>query len=317
MRWSTSIVASLVASLAFVLSVGACTESGDSPVGSLDIPLQQVGGDGALYHLSAVFQIDGPGGSQIVDAVDFRSSVTLELPPGPTSITLIDGWTLERSTDFGATFSPVSAVLGTINPLGVRMTANFSTSVVFEFLVRNPNGQLAISFGVTLHPRELAGGVTVTTGTGDYAGYTDTRFDFANYHKLGALDRITLVDGTKMLQFTADATAIEFFNDPIGTLAGPVAASMMGARLQYQIKAKPDGTQEIVGSLSSGVDPFARLTFGPHTMRVAHLPLDEDGFPTDVAFIEPVVEFTFHASPGGIEATLTGSLRLRVIPVSN
>src|SRR5216117_2905217 len=101
--------------LRLALSLAACavtaagcataSDSGsDGEVGTVVIPLQQTGGDGALYHLSAQFQIDGPAGTQIIDASGGDPSVTLTLPPGINSITLLDGWTLERSADFGATF---------------------------------------------------------------------------------------------------------------------------------------------------------------------------------------------------------------------
>jgi hypothetical protein len=313
-----SSVLSLALSLAVVAlcASGCATASGpDAEHGTLEIPLQQSGPDGALYHLSATLQIDGPGGTQIIDATGFQESITLTLPPGLTNVTLLDGWTLERSVD-GITYAPVSAVLGTLNPFGIRVLANFSDTLVFQFIVRQAIGQVTVSFGVTLHPRLLAGGMIVDTGTGDFAAYTGARLDYAIYHD-ATLDRLTLGDGTKQLVLSSGALAAEFFNDPVGILTSTIGPSMTGASFQYHFDAKPDGTQEITGELRNSVVPFPRLTFGPHTLQSSRLPLDADGFPTDVLFSESGVPFTLNLSAPGVDPTITGTLLFRSVPVSN
>jgi hypothetical protein len=302
------------------LAAAGCATASDSgtdgEVGTVVIPLQQGGADGALYHLSAQFQIDGPAGTQIVDATGGDPSVTLILPPGLNAITVLDGWTLERSIDGGASFTPVSAVLGTQNPAAIRVLANFSDTLVFEFIVRQATGSVTISFGVTLHPRELAGGMIITAGTGDFAPYAGVRPDYAFYHDAGA-ERLTLPDGTKRLQLTSGAFAAEFFNDPIGLLTGTIGPSYTGGFAQYHFDAKPDGTQEIAGEIDSGNVPFPVMTFGPFTLVFNRLPLDADGFPTDVFFNEANVPFNIDVFFPSGEATLTGTLRFRSIPVSN
>lgn len=307
-------------SIAFLAPLASgCASASDAQTefGTVQIPLQQRGTDGALYHLSATFQIVGPGGTQLVDATDFQPSVTLSLPPGITSVQVLDGWVLERSLDNGATYAPVSALLGTANPFAVRVLANFSDTLTFQFIVRNPSGDLTIGFGVTLHPRELAGGMIIDTGTGDFTPYARARVDYAIYHDLSNLERINLVDGTKQLLFTSGAVAGEIFNDSMGLLSGTVAPGFAGGFLQWHIDAKPDGTQELTGELDGATDPFPVLTFGPYTLQFNRLPLDADGFPTDVFFNESLVPFTLTAFFATGDATLTGTLRFRSIPVTN
>jgi hypothetical protein len=296
---------------------GCATASGpESELGTVVIPLQQAGADGALYHLSAQFQIDGPAGTQVIDATGFEPSLTLTLPPGINTVTLLDGWTLEKSADFGDTYTPVSALLGTVNPLGIRVLANFSDTLVFQFIVREATGQVMVSFGVTLHPRELAGGMIIDTGTGDFAPYTGARVDFAIYHD-ATTQRATALDGTKQLVFSSGALATEFFNDTAGLLTGTIGPAMTGGFALYHFDAKPDGTQEIAGEIDGANTPFPVMTFGPFTLVFTVLPLDPDGFPTDIFINEPNVPFTLEAFFPSGDATLTGTLRFRNVPVSN
>jgi hypothetical protein len=317
---SSSVLRLAFSLAACALAAAGCATASDSgsdgEVGTVVIPLQQTGVDGALYHLSAQFQIDGPAGTQVVDATSGDPSVTVILPPGLNAVTLLDGWTLERSFDGGASFTPVSAVLGTQNPLGVRVLANFSDSIVFQFIVRQATGSLTISFGVTLHPRELAGGMIITSGTGDFAPYTGARPDYAFYHD-AFIERLTLPDGTKRLQLSSGAFAGEFFNDTIGLLTGTIGPSYTGGFAQYHFDAKPDGTQEIAGEIDGGNTPFPVMTFGPFTLVFTVLPLDPDGFPTDVFINEPNVPFTLEAFLASGDATLAGTLRFRNVPVTN
>ncbi len=305
-------VATSLASLA-----SGCATTPDQELGTVEIPLQQRGPDGALYHLSATFQVSGPGGSQVVDGNGDSPSVTLSLPPGITTVELLAGWTLARSFDEGATFTPVSALLGTQNPFTLRVLANFSDTVVFQFLVRDPAGQVTISFGVTVQPRGLLGGMIINAGTGAFAGYAGRRLDYAIFHNLAEVEHVNLADGSKDLVFHAGASATEFFNDPLGLLAGAIGPSLTGALLNYDIAARPDGTQVLTGELDGLNDPFATLTFGPYTFQFGNLPLDADGFPTDVFFQESPVLFTLTAFFPTGDATISGELRFRSVPATN
>jgi hypothetical protein len=292
-----------------------CTTTQDADTGTLELPLVQPGSDGAIYHLSAEFQIEGPGSSIHFVATGNEPSVRLNLSPGLTNVTLLDNWALTRSTDGGGTFRPVSALLGSQNLQQVRVLANHTDQVVFQFLVRSPNGDLTVTFGVTDHPRELAGGMVIDQGADLFAGYRhNVQVDFATYYRLVALDKDVLADGSKDRVFSSDATATEFFNDGVGVLSGTVAPVLQGGILVWHLIARPDGAQEISGELDSLVSPFTVVTFGPHTFNFP-LPVDDDGFVSDVFFNEsiPFSLEVFGNAPG----RMNGTMRFRNIPVSN
>src|ERR1043166_7839526 len=253
MHLSIRYAALLALAITTSLASGCATSSGPAETGTVEIPLQQPGPDGALYHLSAHLQIIGPGYTRAIDATDASPSITLELPPGITTVQLVDGWTLSRSVDGGASFVPVQAILASQNPAALRVRANISDTIVFQFFLRDPNGQVTISFGVGLHPLEIAGGLIIATGTGDYAPYANKRPDYAIYHDVFALSRVTLPDGTKDLVVTAGSSATEIFNDQIGLLQHTVAPALSGAFLEYHVAARPDGTQEVSGLIDAVV----------------------------------------------------------------
>jgi len=287
----------------------------DADTGTLELPLVQPGSDGAIYRLAATFDIEGPASSIHLVATDNEPSVTLQLPPGLTNVTLLDDWALTRSTDGGGTFRPVSALLGNRNLQQVRVLANHTDQVVFQFLVRSPDGDLTVTFGVTDHPRELAGGMVIDQGTNLFAGYPhNVQVDFATYYKLVELDKNVLADGSKDRVFASDATATEFFNDGVGALSGTVAPALQGGILVWHLIARPDGTQEISGELDALVAPFPVLTFGPHTFGFP-LPFDGDGFVSDVFFNESI-PFSLEVF-GNVPGRMNGTMRFRNVPVSN
>jgi hypothetical protein len=300
----------LLAMLA-VVAAACVAPSDDHPAeGRVSIPLTSTGDDGMIYRLAnATFELTGPGGTQVVNGNADVPSVTVELPPGLTSVLLRPGWMLSRSNDGGGSFTPVSALLGSANPLTLRVLADTSTNLSFEFLVRNPNGMLTVRFGVTATPRQLAGGMTITAGTGDLVAYAGKRLDFSIYFSLGQLSRNVEVDGSKTLVYDAGAVATEFFNDAIGTLTGVVAPAMAGGFLEYQITAKADGTQEFRGTYSGGGDPFPTIDFGPQLLTFP-LPLDANGFPVDQFFID-VIPFHLAYSTISGDSTATGRFTLR------
>src|SRR5450432_1906487 len=169
MRPSIRFIATL--SFAALAPLAGCvTHADDSATGSIELPLSQTGPDGALYQLSANFDFTGPDGvTQTIDGTAFAPSVTVAEPPGIATVRLDDGWTLEKSTDGGATYQPVSAILGSANPAGLRVLASEPVQIEFDFLVRSTTGDVTITFGVTATPRELSGGWIINTATGDLA----------------------------------------------------------------------------------------------------------------------------------------------------
>lgn len=250
--------------------------------------------------------------------------VTVDLEPGIATVQLRPGWQMEKSTDGGITFQPVGALLGSFSSAPVRILANQPAFVSFNFVIRRTNGTLAIALGIVAAPRELAGGFVVQTATdtlADYALPGNRLMDFAVFFNLASLESIALEDGTRQRLYTAfgrsgsigpfpvptQALATEFYNDHIGTLAGAIAEDLIGARLQYAVSAKLDGTIELSGQLQGFATTIA---FGPSAIDAILPTLDADGFPNDEFFYHSALPFTL-TSPVG---TLTGLLRMRHIP---
>ena len=320
------------AGLALSIAVIATGCEGQLPdfshYGSISVALSQTQPDGTIYSLTnAAFEISGPGGTQTVDGNSSLASVELTLPPGLTTIQLLDGWILQKTPPEVPIPQTVSALLGTSNPVLLRVIANQSATVTFSFIVRSATGDVNVTFGVAARTRELAGGVRIIDATGDFAPYLTTpggnRADFAIYYTLARTDVSSLADGTKDIAYSAGLVddfiqtplAAEIFNDPIGILANAVAPSLAGGQLEYHVAARPDGTMELSGSFL-GVNlnpPFTTINFGPHTLPVP-VPLDANGFPTDAFFHDPSVPFTLTASFDTGDSTLTGFLNLRNIP---
>lgn len=292
------------------------------PTGELVISLTQPGPHGEIYQLTnANFDISNAHGTFTINGDGPQLSVPMQ--PGVASIFLRDGWTLGKSTDGGVTFQPVSALLGTFNPVAVRVLANQPAFVRFDFLIRQTNGTLQITLGVIPDPRELAGGIVVQTATGalaDYALAKNHLLDFAVYFQLSSLESVTLADGTKQRVYTSfnsggsfgpipvpdGALAAEFYNDNLGILSGPVAADLVGASLTYTVAAHPDGTITVSGDLISG---NTELSFAPDAIDAVLPPLDADGFPADAFFYDSDVPFLLTSGPD----TINGTLRVRHI----
>lgn len=311
--------------LAVAASALGCAAGGpgDPDTGELLLSLVQPGPSGEIYHLAnATFDItDATRATTTVDGGGAGSQVVVPLPPGIATVALRPGWTLEKSDDGGATFHEVSALLGSPNPNVVRVLANQPAFVEFDFLIRQTNGTLAISLGVVTSPRELAGGILVQTATDELAPYAlaaNRSLDFGVFFQLFSLESVTLDDGTKQHIYTAfgqqaslgpikpalGGVAAEYYNDHVGTLAGPIATDLVGGFLTYTVAAKPDGTFELSGSLIGG---STDIEFGPNTIDAILPGLDADGFPSDAFFYDSMLPFTQISEQG----MMTGLLRMR------
>jgi hypothetical protein len=318
-------IAAALLAAALPLAQGCATDRAaeDGPTGELVISLTQPGPHGEIYHLAnAVFQIDhtDDGVTTFVDGSGFDAQATVSLPPGIVNVTLLDGWSLQKSVDGGVTFQPVSALLGSPNPNALRILANQPAFVEFAFLVRQTNGTLAIKLGIVTAPRELAGGVLVQSATDGLAGYavgTARTLDFGVFFSLFSLESVTLADGTKQHVYTAfgqqgslgpvplpsTALAAEFYNDELGTLSGQIGPGFTGGFLTYAVSAKPDGTIDLSGSLLGTAD----LEFGPNAIDAVLPTIGPDGFPNDQFFYDSTLPFTLTAEQG----TMSGLLRMR------
>jgi hypothetical protein len=282
---------------------------GASDTGTLTLPLTQTGPHGEQFRLTgATFDIAGGSGFAQTVTSGLEREIVLTVPPGPTTIQLREGWTLQQLAPSGA-FEPIDALLGSANPAFVRMLASQAAVAEFDFLIRSVDGPLTIRLGVVTAPRELAGPMFVHEATGGLAAYAGRSMDFAMFFDLAALDRATLPDGSKQLAYTAGPAALELYNDAPGTLAPLLAADQTGGFLQYTVTARPDGTIELAGSMSGQTSV---LSFGPHAIDVVVPPLDADGFPSDAFFLDFSLPFTLDATAtAGAGGTLTGVIRPR------
>lgn len=301
---------SVLAALALAVPGCATEPSHDGPTGTLVLPLVQAGADGQVFRLTnAVFDITGGDGTfnETITAT-LETELDVTMPPGIVEVFLHDGWTLERSTDGGATFTPVSALLASFNPGAARILANAPSSLEFAFIVRDTSGTLQIKLSVISQPRELAGGFIVETATGDLAAYADSanrRLDFAVFYDLFSLKSEVLPDGTKQHVYTANHVAAEWYNDHLGVFATQIGPDMTGGFLTYTVAARPDGTFEVSGELA-GLS--TDILFGPSTIDDITSPtLDPDGFPNDEFFYDSELPFTQTTDL----STLTGTLRMR------
>jgi hypothetical protein len=327
MRGTLSFVAALAAAAAACIA-GCATDPSNqaddaADTGQLVLALTQPGPHGEIYHLNnATFEVVRieDGATTFVDGSGFDGPAVVSLPPGVVNITLLAGWTLEKSVDGGLTFQPVSALLGSPNPNATRILANQPAFVEFAFLIRQTDGTLAISLGVDPSPRELAGGMIVSTATDGLSGYltpSASTLDFAVYFKLFSLETVNLPDGSKQRVYTAfgqqgslgpiplasTAVAAEFSNDEVGALSA-LAAGIAGGSLTFSVSARTDGTFELSGQLFGA---GSELDFGPHAIDAILPTIGPDGFPADVFFYDSTLPFTLNSSLG----TMTGILRMR------
>lgn len=324
-------IAAAVLAAALPLAQGCATQGGgdpgsdQEPTGEMVLSLTQPGPHGEIYQLfNANFDISNAQGTFTINGDGFSPQLSVPMPPGTASIFLHDGWTLSKSTDGGVTFQPVSALLGSFNPIGVRVLANQPAFVRFDFLIRQTDGDLQLSFGVITDPRELAGGFIVQSATGALANYAlaqNQRMDFAVFFQLSSVESVTLADGTKQRTYTSfnsgssfgpipvpdGALAAEFYNDNLGILSGPTEADLVGANLTYTVAAHPDGTITVSGDLAGLT---TELTFAPDAIDLVLPPLDADGFPADAFFYDSDAPFSMNVGPD----TITGTLRVRNLP---
>lgn len=271
---------------AFVIAAaalgGGCTEPAHqaSVTTGVTIPLAQQNA-GKLYRLIANFEVTGPDGSvQRVDGSADVPAVTVPVTPGLNVIQLLDGWALSQSTDGGMTFSPVSALLASTNPINLIIDPSQNTTVAFEFVVRDASTELSITFGVFDPPRQLSALLFINGGFGDFAPYTNSEISLATYFAAFP-STATESDGTRDLQYFSTVSAVEFFGDKHGLVAA-LGDDFTGGFLNFTTRIHPDGTSDFSGTDDgfSG-SKFPHIQFGTSQ---AFLSTDGNGFPADTSF---------------------------------
>jgi hypothetical protein len=317
---SFAVAALLACSVAPIAGCATHDEMPDS--GVVQLSIIHPNPDGSSYILAdASFEITSALGTETYSA-NGTEPLRVTLPPGLASVRLLDGWRLEKLGRGETVPEVLPAVLGTINPVDLRVLAGVTAQVEFGFIVRTGTGDISVDFGVVTDPRQLAGAIHISTATGEFAPYlTDaatSRLDFAFAYGLSRLESVTLPDGTRDHVYTAGSyqyretpLVAEFYNDRIGTLSWAVAPALTAGFLEYHLAARPDGAVELSGSLTSWTGEVT-LDVAPHALS-GQLPIGPDGFPADAFFHDDSVPFTLTAWLESGESTLTGFLNLRHI----
>lgn len=264
--------------------------------------------NGNQYRLTAHFEITEPDGMVVpVDATADVPSVTVRVPPGINVIDLLDGWTLARSTDGGMTFSPVDAVLATFNPINLVVEPNRVATLSFNFIVRDPGGQVELTFGAFESTRQLTARVGITGAGSGFTAYVGTTIQFTIFF-VAVPQSTVAADGTQALRYSTPTTSLELASDSIGLLT-PVQKDFTGAVLDITARAHPDGTQDFSGRDMGFTGPFPRLTFGTGT---AVLDLDANGAPTDTGYFAFGMPFDLSSNNGPL---VSGTVQLLDVSV--
>jgi hypothetical protein len=282
-------------------AISGCVQQAAQPAGqpsptetAITLPLlQQVNGN--VYRLRANFTVTGPDNVvQQVDGTGDDPSVTVSVTPGLNKVQVVDGWTLTRSTDGGTTFAPVSAALATMNPVSLIINANQDVTWVFQFIVRDVNTTLHITFGVVETPRVLSASLFINGGFNQFSVYQFQEISVTLFYSAFPLTT-TDADGTKELQFFSSTSTLDITGDTHGLLA-PLASQFAGGFVNFSLKAHPDGTQEFTGRDDGSGASFPHIQFGGSQ---AFLALDQDGFPVDTSFF---------AFGGAFEISVSGNV---------
>jgi hypothetical protein len=301
MRSTSALVAAL--GLALALPTAGCAFEEPAESASVEVPLVQAGPDGSLFRLRASFEVTAPdGNSTTYEGPLNEPSLVLDLNPGIHTVTLLDGWVLERSFNNGASYQTAPAILASANPTGIRVVPNRQVEINFEFFVRETTGTMNIKFGVDTQPRQLSGGFRFVEGTGAFASITSaTRVDVQIYFNDATQTLGTETDGSRTRVYDTVHSAVEIFNDTTGIIA-PAFTGFAGGYLSFTTRAKPDGTTQFQAEYFA--NDGAVLKIEPSTD--AQIPVGTDGAPADQFFYAGGSQVVLTTAAGD---TLRGTLQ--------
>lgn len=295
MRTCSILFSAVVAAAA----LAGCTQQAAQPdkqesTTSITIPLVQQIND-KLYRLSANFQVTEPDSTVLrIDGTGDDPQATVSVVPGINKIEILDGWTLSRSTDGGATFQPVAASLASQSSVNLIVGANQDVTWFFEFIVHDTNTTLHITFGVVDNPRVLNASLFINGGFNEFSVYNFEQVQVAIFFQSFA-QTSTEDDGTKDLQLFAGSSSVSIFGDNHGLLA-PLADQFAGGFINFTVRAHPDGTQDFSGRDDGSGGKFPHIQFG---RSQAFLSTDQNGFPADTSFF---------AFGGAFEISVSGNV---------
>lgn len=159
--------------MAFAVLPGCGNEREESrpdagAIGVLTMALTSSNGAVTYRLLDATFEIEGPS-NQTVSSAPEDTQIDVVLPEGGYTVTLLEGWSLERSAR-GVKFTPVNAVLAGPASQGFTITDQETTSVTFSFragenVIEFGNGRLVIDFEVVDSDTGANGDVQIECGS--------------------------------------------------------------------------------------------------------------------------------------------------------
>lgn len=295
---------------------GGAADDG-SDLGMLRIPLQQATRDGAVYQLSGSFRIEDPDGSSIVVPSTGPRPIELVVAPGRYHVALLAGWSLAGSTDGGASFSPVSAVVSA-DTADVEVSINRTGEAALQFLVPSASGSRTLGMGADSHPRQLDGTLHVATAGGVLAGYAaGSTIQFATYYDDTAMTRAVTTVG-KRIDLDTTATGTNFFDDPIGVLTARVAPKLLGAYLDWSVTVAPDRSEGVGISLFTQRGPGnVELSVPVTTLFQAVAAIDANGYANPEVQFWTTVPFQLSFDDGTAWGTMSGELQLRSLPTTD
>lgn len=288
-------------------SVAGCASSQDSELGTLQIPLEQY--TGVLFHLSAEFAISGPGGIFTVDASDDAPTMNIALQPGAYTVTMLDGWHLERFVD-GGRITPTVAQLGSANPVPVTISRGDTATVAFVVLIELQNhGNLSLTFGVLPTHARLIGTLHATDATGALSGYVDHSATFAVSYSLSTEATVNTLPRSH--EASSISNELAFTDDPLGVLAAD--GTLSGGSLRYEVGVEPDDSQVLFLSYIAPYDAPPRTLSASPVPLTPKLPVDESGMPSEPGAVglSTTTGFTWTIGDRG---SMTGTVDLQFDP---
>jgi len=282
---SRSLLLSSVLLATGALGAGCATDNAGDPSQAgaptaIQVPLLRQSGTN-IYRLNATFQVTQPDGSVItVDGTGDASVVTIQVSPGVDKIEILDGWTIERSTDGGQTFAPAKASLASARSVSLIVSANTTVFWEFDFIISDGTTTLSLGFGVFDAPSTLSLELVVTGAFGAFKGYTNQEFTLSVPFVGTSFTQIA-ADGSKERGWAPGLTTTQLFGDKLGLLA-PVFAQFGGGFMNFTVAAHADGTEDLDGSYQASFregGTFPTLTFA--ASQLFGRGTDADGFPID------------------------------------
>lgn len=273
-----------VAVLSTMCAVGCVADeapqAADGATGSISFPLIQTVGS-VTYRLSGHLEVtEADGTVRYVDATANVPEVIVPVSPGVNRVELLPGWTLARSDD-GTTFVPVSALLGSANPVDLATPANRTTPWVLDFLVQDSGSALRVVFGVLEHPQQLTSILTIQNANNDYLEYVGEIVDVEIFMRASSLPVID-AQGNHTRSFRASSFATQVYGDHHGKLS-TLLDQMAGGSLNMVATNFGEG----FGNASGGVLGTGGATTPSFSFSSsASFGLDPDGTPSASGFVE-------------------------------